>query len=456
VKNLPLVAIVGRPNVGKSSLFNRLIGERRAIVDAEAGLTRDRLYGASEWRGREFNVVDTAGLDRALMTGLDRTRADQALQGEIVENTQRGTQAAIEEADVIIFLVDVRTGMAAADAEVAQMLRRSKVPVVLAANKAESQKDPGFIHELYGLGFGEPFAISAIQGTNTGDLLDRVVELLPPARDDVEEPDDTVAICILGRPNVGKSSLLNAMLGSDRSLVAAMSGTTRDPVDTEIVHEGRKVILVDTAGIRRRGVTKGGIEHYTLLRAFRALERSDVAILVVDASVGILAQDQHIAGYAAEAGKGLIVVVNKWDLLPEEERLDTTWRRRVDKEFQFLPGAPVLFASALTGRHVIDVLPAALKVADARRRRIPTPELNKLVRRAVESNPPPWKGRKQLRVLYAAQGKERTPTVVLFVNDPELLHFSYRRYLENKVREAYGFGGIPMRMMIRKRAESEK
>src|ERR1700682_205953 len=331
---LPLVAIVGRPNVGKSTLFNRLLGRRQAIVDAEAGLTRDRLYGPTAWAGRDFSVVDTAGLDR------------QA-RGELVENTQRGTATAIDEADAIIFLVDVRDGLTAADAEVAEMLRRGGRPVLLAANKAESPKDPGYIHELYSLGFGEPLPISAIQGTGTGDLLDRVVEALPPAGGEPEaEATQAVSVCIIGRPNVGKSSLLNAILGDERSLVASIPGTTRDPVDTELSVGDGRVRLVDTAGIRRNGVTKGGIEHYSLLRGFRALERADVAVVVLDATEGVLLQDQHIAGYAIEAGKGVVIVVNKWDLLEIEARDDKDWRRKIDRSFQFIPGVPVVYASA--------------------------------------------------------------------------------------------------------------
>src|SRR3984893_4643650 len=384
---LPLVAIVGRPNVGKSTLFNRLLGRRQAIVDAEAGLTRDRLYGTSDWGGREFTVVDTAGLAR-------QARA------ELVENTQRGTATAIQEADAIIFLVDVRHGLTAADAEVAQMLRKGGRPVVLAANKAESPKDPGYIHELYSLGFDEPMPISAIQGSGTGELLDRVITLLPPAATEGEDDaGEAVSVCIIGRPNVGKSSLLNAILGDERSLVASMPGTSRDPVDTELAIGEARVGLVDTAGIRRKGVTKGGIEHYSLLRGFRALERSDVAVVVLDATEGVLAQDQHIAGYAVEAGKGVVLVANKWDLLEIEARDDKEWRRKIDRSFQFIPGVPVVYASARSGRRVSDILPTAVKVNEARQRRIPTPELNRVIRRAMEDNPPPMRKGKQFRVL---------------------------------------------------------
>ncbi|MFY9614106.1 MAG: ribosome biogenesis GTPase Der [Candidatus Dormiibacterota bacterium] len=441
-QSLPLVAIVGRPNVGKSTLFNRLIGRRQSIVDSEAGLTRDRLYGQTDWRGRTFAVVDTAGLDR------------QA-RGELVENTQQGTAVALEEADAIIFVVDVRAGLTALDTEVGDMLRRRRRPMVLAANKAESQKDEGYLHELFELGLGEPTPISALHGTGVGDLLDQVVEALPPADESLEDTTDadTLSVSILGRPNVGKSSLLNKILGDERSLVATIPGTTRDPVDTELDFEGRRVRLVDTAGIRRKGVTKGGVEHYSVLRGLRALERSDVALIVVAATEGILAQDQHIAGYAVDGGKGVVLVVNKWDLLPQEERDDKAWRRKVDNAFKFIPGVPVVYASALTGRRVTDVLPAAVRVAENRRRRIATPELNRVVQKAMEDNPPPTRKGKQLKVLYAAQGKERTPTIVLFVNDPDLAHFSYRRYLENQVREKYDFAGVPLRLLMRKRVE---
>ncbi|MEA2645776.1 MAG: GTPase [Chloroflexota bacterium] len=442
--SLPMVAIVGRPNVGKSTLFNRLVGRRQAIVDAEAGLTRDRLYGVTDWGGRDFTVVDTAGLD------------SQA-RGELVENTQQGTRTALAEADALIFVVDVRAGLTPLDTEVADMLRAGGLPVVVAANKSESPRDPGYLHELYGLGFDEPIAVSALQGTNVGDLLDKVVDMLPaPVETPPGEDSEVTSISILGRPNVGKSSLLNALLGDERSLVASIPGTTRDPVDTELEVDGRRVRLVDTAGIRRKGVTKGGVEHYSVLRGLKALERSDVAVVVVEAPEGILLQDQHIAGYAIDAGKGVVVAVNKWDLLPPEERDDKIWRHKVDNAFKFIPGVPVIYASAKNGRRVADVLPAAIAVDEARRRRISTPDLNRVVRKAVEANPPAMRKGKQLKVLYATQGKERTPTIVLFVNDPTLTHFSYKRYLENRLRDAYGFAGVPLRVLLRKRADGER
>jgi GTP-binding protein len=336
------------------------------------------------------------------------------------------------------------------------MLRRSGVAVVLVANKAESPRDPGFVHELYGLGFGEPLTISALKGTSSGDLLDRVVEVLPPDEpSDAAAAKDEVAVCILGRPNVGKSSLLNAILGRERSLVTSAPGTTRDPVDTGVRVGDREVRLVDTAGIRRKGLTKGGIEHYSLLRAFRALERADVAVLVLDAVEGVLAQDQHIAGYAVDAGKGVLVVVNKWDLLTAEQRDDQAWRARIDKAFKFVPGLPVIYASALQGRRVKEVLPQAIAVADARRRRLTTPELNRVLRRAVEDNPPPTRRGRQLNVLYATQGQESAPTIVVFVNDARLVHFSYQRYLENALRASFGFAGVPLRLLFRARRELE-
>jgi GTP-binding protein len=442
----PLVAIIGRPNVGKSTLFNRLLGERRAIVAREPRLTRDRLYGTLDWAGREIALVDTAGLD-------------SLSQGEMVENTLRGTVQAIEEADVIVFLVDVREGLTALDLEVAERLRRARVPVVLGANKTESPSDQGFLHELYTLGMGEALRLSALHGTNTGDLLDHIVSVLPTPVPAPEDEGGEVAVCIVGRPNVGKSSLLNAILGQERSVVSSLPGTTRDPVDTVLETETdgvrQRVRLIDTAGIRRHGLTKGPVEHYSLLRAFRALERSDVAVLVIDAAEGVRAQDQHIAGYAAEAGKGVVLVINKWDLLGAEERDDKAWHRLIAREFKFLPDVPVLYVSATRARRVADVLPAALGVGAARLRRITTPELNRVMREAFASHPPAARKGRQLRLLYATQGKERTPTIVLFVNDPELAHFSFRRYLENQLRETYDFRGVPLRVLFRRRSRDQ-
>ncbi|TMD96948.1 MAG: ribosome biogenesis GTPase Der [Chloroflexi bacterium] len=454
-----IVAIVGRPNVGKSTLFNRLTGERRAIVDELAGLTRDRLYGVAEWSGRRFTVVDTAGLDT---TGAGPAGSDLAV---LAGGTQQQARLAIAEAEVCVLLVDVRDGITALDEEVAGLLRSGGKPVVLAGNKADSPVDPYLSHELYRLGLGEPLLISALQGIDVGDLCDQVVELLPPA-DEREASDEDgsvesvdagapVRVAIVGRPNVGKSSLLNALVGEERALVSPVPGTTRDIVDTVIADEQGEVVLVDTAGIRRRGVVGTDVEHYSLLRALRAMERSDVAVVVVDGADGVVAQDRHVAGYAADAGKGVVVVVNKWDLLDTEKRADPATLNEVQEVFSFVPGVPVLAVSALEGRGVRRVLAAARQVAAARSIRIPTAALNSLLRMAMEEHPPRYHKGRKLKLLYAAQAQSQTPTIALFVNDPEQLHFAYQRYLENRIRAVFGFAGVPLRVVARARAEKD-
>jgi GTPase len=448
-----IVAIVGRPNVGKSTLFNRLTGERRAIVDEFAGLTRDRLYGVAEWAGRRFTVVDTAGLDTP-------GRDDGSDLAQLAGGTQQQARLAIAEADVCLLLVDVRDGVTGLDEEVAALLRTGGKPVLLAGNKADSPVDPYLSHELYRLGLGEPLMISALQGVDVGDLCDRLVEVLPePAENGLEEVEagtgTPVRVAIVGRPNVGKSSLLNALVGEERALVSPVPGTTRDTVDTRIEDEQGEVVLVDTAGIRRRGVIGTDVEHYSLLRALRALERSDVAVVVVDGSTGVVAQDRHVAGYAAEAGKGVVVVVNKWDLLDTEKRSDPATLNEVQEAFSFVPGVPVLAVSALEGRGVKRVLGAARQVAAARSTRIPTGALNSLLRTAMEEHPPRFHKGRKLKLLYAAQAQSQTPTIALFVNDPEQMHFAYQRYLENRIRAVFGFAGVPLRLVLRARAEKD-
>ena len=322
-----IVTIVGRPNVGKSTLFNRLTGQRHAIVDETAGLTRDRLYGVAEWRGRRFTLVDTAGLDPALIS------EDPGI-AELTRGTQQQARMAIQEADLCILMVDVRAGVTGLDEDIAAILRSGGKPVILTGNKADSPTDPYYAHELYRLGLGEPRLISALTGTDTGDLLDEVVERLPPAEGEAAERVDELRVAIIGRPNVGKSSLLNYLVGEERALVSSVAGTTRDAVDTVLEHGGHQIRLVDTAGIRRRGVVTTDIEHYSLLRAMRALERSDVALVVVDTSEGVLAQDRHIAGYAADAGKGVVVIANKWDLVPQEDRIDPETLTKISAAFE--------------------------------------------------------------------------------------------------------------------------
>ncbi len=431
------MAIVGRPNVGKSTLFNRLLGWRKAIVDPQAGLTRDRLYGVAEWRGREFTVVDTAGLD--LDTAKDESRA--AIEAQ--------TRVAIDEADVIVLLLDVRQGLTPIDRDITQMLRRSRRQVIVAANKADSPNDRHFAHEVLELGFGEPFLISAQHGLGVGDLLDRVAEAIPPAETQAPDEEKPDRIAIMGRPNVGKSSLLNALLGDERALVSPVPGTTRDPVDTELLFDGVPVVLIDTAGIRRKSSSRDRLERYSLLRGIHAMERSDTVLLVIDASAGVLAQDQHVAGYALDAGKGLVIVVNKIDLVEPLQRKAAHWRKAMAGDFKFAPFAPIVAVSARTGEGVPGVLPAALEVIGQRRIKMPPNELNKLLREAFVEHPPPsFKGRR-LKLSYATQAGTEAPTVVLFVNDTQLLHFSYRRYLENRIRDRFGLIGNPLKLVLR-------
>jgi len=433
----PIVAIVGRPNVGKSTLFNRLLGYRKAIVDATSGLTRDRLYGVAEWSGREFTVVDTAGLD--LDTANDESRA--AIEAQ--------TQIAIDQAQVILLMLDVRQGLTAVDRDIARLLRRSGRRVIVAANKADSPSERHFAHELLELGFDEPNLLSAQHGLGVGELLDNVVDALPPADEEAKDEETADRLAIMGRPNVGKSSLLNALLGDERALVSATPGTTRDPVDTELVFDGVPVVLVDTAGIRRKSSSRDRLERYSLLRGIAAMERADAVLLVIEASAGVLAQDQHVAGYALEAGKGLVIVVNKIDLVEPVQRKSAYWQKALASHFKFAPFAPVIAVSAKTKQGIEALIPAALEVVGQRRVKMPTNELNKLLREAFVSHPPPsFKGRR-LKLGYATQSSGEAPTVVMFVNDTGLLHFSYRRYLENRIRERFGLLGNPIKIVLR-------
>src|SRR6266852_3704864 len=433
----PIVAIVGRPNVGKSTLFNRILGWRKAIVDSQSGLTRDRLYGVAEWAGREFTIVDTAGLD--MDSAKDESRA--AIEGQ--------TKVAIDQADVIVLLLDVREGLTAIDREIVRLLRRSGRRVIVAANKADSPNDRHFAHEILELGFDEPNLISAQHGLGIGDFLDRVIEQLPEPSEEPAPDSKADRLAIMGRPNVGKSSLLNALLGDERALVSPIPGTTRDPVDTELVYDGVPVVLIDTAGIRRKSTSRDRLERYSLLRGIHAMERSDVVLLVVDASAGVLAQDQHVAGYALEAGKGLVIVVNKVDLVEPAMRKPAYWRKALAPDFKFASFAPVVTVSAKTMEGIGTVLPAALEVVGQRRIKMPPNELNRVLREAfLEHQPPSYKGRR-LKLSYATQASAETPTVVMFVNDTNLLHFSYRRYLEKKVRERFGLFGNPLKLVLR-------
>jgi len=440
----PIVAIVGRPNVGKSTLFNRLVGERRAIVEDQPGTTRDRVYGITEWGGTEFTIVDTAGL-----MDLDETEA--ATYVDIAKHTRNQARTAIDEADVIVFMVDTKSGLSAGDHEVADLLRRTDKPTILVANKADSSARREMTVDFYELGLGEPIAISSYHGTGTGDLLDRVVEALP----EYEEMPETEGprIAIAGRPNVGKSRLLNALMGQERSIVSDVPGTTRDSVDTELVWAGQPLTLIDTAGIRRRGRVDAGIEQYSVLRSMRAIDRSDVVLLVIDATESFTAQDLHIAGYVEEQKKGMVVVVNKWDLIEKGATTMDEYRARSREALDFMPYAPLTFISAKFGQRVHQVLELALTVVEERTKRVPTAALNKLLKDAIANHPPPSKPGKWLKFYYATQADVSPPTFIFFVNDPQLVHFSYKRYLENLLREEFGFVGNPLRLSFRGRDE---
>ena len=468
----PLVAIVGRPNVGKSTFFNRMIGERVAIVEDRPGTTRDRIYGDTDWNGRDFTLIDTGGLELGTDIPVGQVGLD-GQPGDIMKRVQAQAQLAIEEADVIVFIVDARTGITAADEEVAEMLRRTNKPVILAANKADNAARRLDAVEFYTQGLGEPITISSIQGTGTGDLLDVIVDALPPEEErpeEEEEDEDVVRVAILGRPNVGKSSLLNAILGFQRSIVSDVPGTTRDAIDTEMEFEGKKVILVDTAGIRRRGRVGPGVEKYSVLRASRAIDRCDVALLLVDASEGLAAQDTHIAGEIQDKSKGVVVVVNKWDLAQAQRRAAREgdipkpneeiesaerYRKIIAEGLKFIPYAPIVFASAKTGYHVQSLLETVLGIADMRFLRISTSRLNEAVQDAVRRHNPTVNRGKVLKIYYATQARVNPPTFVFFVNDPQALHFSYERYLENQLRAAFGFKGTGIRMYFRARPKSE-
>ncbi len=447
----PLVAIVGRPNVGKSTLFNRIVGERRAVVSDIPGTTRDRIFATAEWNGYPFLVVDTGGIEILppnVEKGLRPIPQAPLAEDSIpyIPLIRAQAEAAIQEADLILFLTDAQTGLTGADREIADLLRRAEKPVLLVANKTESESREMQALEFYELGMGEVYTVSAIHGSGVADLLDVVVDLLPPQSPE-PEADEAVHIAILGRPNVGKSSLLNKLLGQERAIVSPVAGTTRDALDTAMEWEGQKIVLIDTAGIRRRGKIEPGVEKYSVLRAARALQRTDVALLLIDATEGITAQDTHVAGMIAEEGVSVVVVVNKWDAVDAETRANRQqFEDQVREGLKFLSYVPVLFISALTGLHVNQVIPAVLDIVDARYQRLPPGPLNDLIREAMAAHPPPSKRGKRLRVHAVTQPEVAPPTFIFFVNDPELLHFSYERFLENCIREAYPFPGTPIRM----------
>lgn len=440
----PVVAIVGRPNVGKSTFFNRLIGERRSIVEDEPGTTRDRLYGITEWQGVEFTIVDTAGI----LYGDDDPNLSQA---ELLQRAREQAEIAMQQADAVLFLVDGRDGLTAADNAIADVLRSSVPPVVLAVNKADSQSRTLDAVEFYALNIGEPLAMSAYHGLGTGDVLDRLVEVLP-----FNPPDDseqqTVRVAIVGRPNTGKSQLLNTLLGQQRSVVSSIPGTTRDSIDTELVLDGTHFTLIDTAGIRRAGKIERGIERYSVIRTIRAIDRCDVAVLLIDGSEGVTAQDTHIAGMVVDAKKGLALLVNKWDSVEKDSYTYNAYSQEVRQAFRFLDYVPVQFISALTGQRVNTVLPTALEIYHERQKRIPTSELNALLRDAIMRQPPmATKKGAHLRIYFATQPQVAPPVFLFFANDKEMVHWSYGRYLENRIRERYSFSGVPLTIVFRSR-----
>jgi GTP-binding protein len=444
----PIVAIVGRPNVGKSTLFNRLVGERRAIVQNEPGTTRARVYGTAEWVGVEFTVIDTGGLMDEDEIPKDSSDAETIIH----QQTRAQANSAIDEADVIVFLVDAKTGPTSGDIEIAAMLRRADKPTILAANKADSAERRDSVYEFYELGLGEPIAVSAYHGNGTGDLLDKIVEGMP----DVEEEEETEGprIAIVGRPNVGKSRLLNALLGQERAIVSDLPGTTRDSLDTVIEWEDQPITLIDTAGIRRRGRVDQGIERFSVMRSMRAIDRADIVLLVIDATEDFTAQDLHIAGYVEEQKKGMVVVVNKWDLVEKDSKTMDVYLDRARAQLDFMPYASVIFISAKFGQRVGQVLDAALKVLSERKKRVSTAALNKMLRDAVAKHQPPSKPGKWLKFYYATQADTSPPTFIFFCNDPKLIHFGYRRYIENELREQFGFEGTPLRISFRGRHEA--
>ena len=454
----PIVALVGRPNVGKSTLFNRLVGERKAVTSEIPGTTRDRILADSDWRGVTFTVVDTGGIEVYEQRGSRNVSPLAEGSADFVPEIRAQALIAIEEADLVIMLVDAEQGVTAADEEVAEILRKTAKPVLIAANKADNEKRRENAVEFYSLGAGEEvFPISALHGTGTGDLLDGVVDALKNApAEELEVEDDSLKIAIVGRPNVGKSSLLNRLLGQERAIVSPVAGTTRDSLDTQMTWEGMPITLIDTAGIRRRGSIEPGIEQFSVIRAYKALERADVALLLLDAVEGITAQDTHIGGLIKDAHRSVVIVVNKWDIVDKDETTMNAFTDSVKNRFDFLAFAPVLYISAKTGQRVHAVIPTAAQVQEERLVRIPTSELNALVREAVLKHPPASHTGRRLKVYYASQVRVDPPTFLFHVNDTELVHFSYERYLENQIREKYSFLGTPIRLSFRPRRKKDE
>lgn len=439
----PTIAIVGRPNVGKSTLFNKIAGRRISIVEDTPGVTRDRIYTEAQWCGRDFLMIDTGGIEPH---GKDEILSQMRMQADL----------AVDMADVIVFMVDVREGMTAADADVAAMLQRSGKPIVLVCNKADRPGEPPVeVYEFYNLGLGDPIAISATHGLGVGDLLDEIVSHFPPMSDTDTEEDNTIKIAVVGKPNAGKSSLVNKILGENRVIVSDIAGTTRDAIDSSFEKDGQKYVIIDTAGMRKRGRINENIEHYSVVRALAAVDRSDVCVIMIDAVEGVTEQDTKIAGYVHEQGKAVVVAVNKWDLVEKETNTMSNFRLKIKEGLNFMMYAPAEFISAKTGARVDKIFELINSAVEQNSRRISTGLLNDVVNEAIAMVQPPSDKGKRLKIYYITQVSAKPPTFVLFVNNKQLAHFSYVRYLENKIRDAFGFVGTPLNFIVREKGDKK-
>lgn len=439
----PVIAIVGRPNVGKSTLFNKIAGKRISIVEDTPGITRDRVYADGEWCGREFTMIDTGGIE-------------PYSKDIILSQMRRQANLAIEMADVIIFMVNVKDGMTAADQEVATMLQKASKPIVLVCNKVDAPGEPPMeLYEFYNLGLDEPMAVSSVHGRGVGDVLDKCLEYFPPESDE-EEEDDTIKVAVVGKPNAGKSSLINRLLGEERVIVSDIAGTTRDAIDTHLEKNGKKYTFIDTAGMRKKNKVDDLVERYSVIRSLNAVERCDVCVVMIDGVEGISEQDAKIAGYAHEQGKGTVIVVNKWDAVEKDDKTMEVMRREIYETLGFMQYAPVVFISALTGQRVENLFSNIDYVADQNAMRLQTGALNDVLTDAVARVQPPSDKGKRLKLFYITQASTKPPTFVIFVNDAELAHFSYIRYIENQIRSAFGLTGTPVRFIIRERKNSDK
>lgn len=439
----PIVAIIGKPNVGKSTFFNYIVGKRISIVEDTPGVTRDRIYAETNWRGRDFTVIDTAGIE-------------PKSEDIIISQMREQAQIAIEIADVIVFLTDIKQGITAADQEIAVMLKKSKKPIVLVCNKADNMsKDKNDIYEFYNLGIGEPYPVSAANALGIGDVLDAIYEKFPEKNEN-EENDDRIKVAVIGKPNVGKSSLVNKIIGENRAIVSSIAGTTRDAIDTEYENQYGKYVLIDTAGIRRKSKVTESIEKFSIMRTLLAIERADVCLMLLDATEGVTDQDAKIAGEAHEAGKGIIIVVNKWDEYEKETGTLENYKKEIYNKLSYLSYAPIIFISAKTGQRVERLFPLINNVAEQNAKRIPTAVLNQVINEAIAIVQPPTDKGRRLKILYGTQATTKPPTFVIFVNNKELFHFSYERYLVNQIRKEFGLEGTPVRIIVREKLEKEE